>query len=176
MIRPTGVVASGTVLRAMLGLPTGPPPELTGVTLDSRRVRTGDLYAALPGFTTHGARFAAMAESAGAAAILTDPSGAALIDEHGGSSLPLLVVDDPRSVLGSVSAWLYGRPADQLSTTGITGTNGKTTTAYLLDAALRADGRRTGLIGTVATQVGDEVLPATRTTPEAPRRARRCWP
>ena len=168
MIRPTGVVASGAVLRAMLGLPTGPPPELTGVTLDSRRVRTGDLYAALPGFTTHGARFAAMAESAGAAAILTDPSGAVLIDEQGGSGLPLLVVDDPRSVLGSVSAWLYGRPADQLRTTGITGTNGKTTTAYLLDAALRADGRRTGLIGTVATQVGDEVLPATRTTPEAP--------
>lgn len=168
MIRPTGVVARGAALRDMLGLPAGPPPVLSGVTLDSRRVRPGDLYAALPGFTTHGARFAAMAESAGAAAILTDPSGAALIGEQGGSGLPVLVVDDPRSVLGAVSAWLYGQPADHVRTTGITGTNGKTTTAYLLDAALRAGGHRTGLIGTVATQIVDEVVPATRTTPEAP--------
>jgi UDP-N-acetylmuramoyl-L-alanyl-D-glutamate--2,6-diaminopimelate ligase len=71
-------------------------------------------------------------------------------------------------VLGEVSAWVYGSPAAALRTTGITGTNGKTTTSYLLDAALRADGRVTGVIGTVAAQIGDEVLPATRTTPEAP--------
>ena len=152
----------------MLGLQDGPPENVTGVTLDSRRVRPGDLYAALPGFTTHGARFAEMAQAAGAAAVLTDPTGAALIEAAGGVELPVLVVDDPRGVLGAVSAWVYGDPARSLTTTGITGTNGKTTTSYLLDAALRASGHTTGVIGTVATHIGDEVLPSTRTTPEAP--------
>jgi UDP-N-acetylmuramoyl-L-alanyl-D-glutamate--2,6-diaminopimelate ligase len=152
----------------MLGLPDGPPEHVTGVTLDSRRVRPGDLYAALPGFTTHGARFAAQAQSAGAAGILTDPSGADLIVADGGIDVPLLVVDDPRGMLGAVSAAVYGEPARALVTTGITGTNGKTTVSYLLDAALRAGGHTTGVIGTVATHIGDEVLPATRTTPEAP--------
>ncbi len=168
MIRPTGVRVSGAALRRMLGLPDGPPEHVTGVTLDSRRVRPGDLYAALPGFTTHGARFAAQAQAAGAAGILTDPSGADLIRAEGGIDVPVLVVDDPRGLLGAVSAWVYGDPARALATTGITGTNGKTTVSYLLDAALRAGGHTTGVIGTVATQIGDEVLPATRTTPEAP--------
>jgi UDP-N-acetylmuramoyl-L-alanyl-D-glutamate--2,6-diaminopimelate ligase len=167
-LRPSGISASGLELRMMLGLPPGPPDRLTGVTLDSRRVRPGDLYAALPGFTTHGARFAAMAVEAGAAAILTDEAGAALVGEDGGTTAPLLVVADPRAVLGAVSAWLYGHPARALRTTGITGTNGKTTTSWLLDAALRASGSTTGVLGTVATQIGDEVLPAVRTTPEAP--------
>jgi UDP-N-acetylmuramoyl-L-alanyl-D-glutamate--2,6-diaminopimelate ligase len=167
-VRPDGVRASGSALRARLGLPDGPPAHLTGVTLDSRAVRPGDLYAALPGFTTHGARFAGQAASNGGAAVLTDPAGAAIIAESGGVDLPVLVVDDPRGVLGQVAAWLYGEPGQALATTGITGTNGKTTTSWLLDAALRGGGRRTGVIGTVATQVGDEVLPAERTTPEAP--------
>lgn len=167
-LRPAGTSASGQQLRTMLGLPPGPPARVTGVTLDSRRVRPGDLYAALPGFTTHGARFARQAAAAGAVAILTDPAGADLVAAAGDVGLPVLVVGDPRGILGEVAAWLYGRPADHLSTTGITGTNGKTTTSYLLDAALRADGRRTGVIGTVATQVGDEVLPSVRTTPESP--------
>ena len=167
MIRPTGIRVSGAALRRMLGLPDGPPELVTGVTLDSRRVRPGDLYAALPGFTTHGARFAEMAQSAGAAAILTDPSGAELIGAAHNVEVPVLVVDDPRGVLGAVSAWVYGDPAGALATTGITGTNGKTTVSYLLDAALRAGGHTTGVIGTVATHIGDEVLPATRTTPEA---------
>jgi UDP-N-acetylmuramoyl-L-alanyl-D-glutamate--2,6-diaminopimelate ligase len=168
VIRPTGVRASGAALRRILGLPDGPPRDVTGVTLDSRRVRPGDLYAALPGFTTHGARFAAQAQAAGAAGILTDPSGADLIGRAGGIGVPVLVVEDPRGVLGAVSAWVYGEPARALATTGITGTNGKTTVSYLLDAALRAGGHTTGVIGTVATRIGDEVIPATRTTPEAP--------
>lgn len=168
MIRPTGTRASGAALRRMLGLPDGPPDEVTGVTLDSRRVLPGDLYAALPGAHTHGARFAAMAQSAGAVAVLTDPSGAEIMRGDPGCMLPVLVVDDPRAVLGPVSARVYGEPAAALTMTGITGTNGKTTTSYLIDAALRAAGRSTGLIGTVATQIGDEVMPAVRTTPEAP--------
>ena len=152
----------------MLGLPDGPPQEVTGVTLDSRRVHAGDLYAALPGAHTHGARFATMAQSAGAVAVLTDPCGVEIMSADPGCTLPALVVEDPRGVLGAISAWIYGQPAAGLTTTGVTGTNGKTTTSYLIDAALRAAGRSTGLIGTVATQIGDEVLPAVRTTPEAP--------
>ncbi len=168
-LRPTGVARSGADLRALLGLPPGGPESLHGITLDSRRVRPGDLYAALPGFTTHGARFAAMAVQAGAAAILTDPEGERII---GADPLvgrcPVLVVPHPRRALGAVSAWVYGNPAASLVTTGITGTNGKTTTSYLLDAALRGAGHTTGVIGTVATQIGADVLPSSRTTPEAP--------
>lgn len=167
-IRPHGIHASGEALRALLGLAPDAPFRLSGITLDSRRVLPGDLYAALPGFRTHGARFAPEALAAGAAAVLTDPEGAAILGGLGPLTIPVLVVADPRGVLGEASAWLYGRPGDRLLTTGITGTNGKTTTSYLLDAALRAGGHTTGVIGTVATQIGDVALPATRTTPEAP--------
>jgi UDP-N-acetylmuramoyl-L-alanyl-D-glutamate--2,6-diaminopimelate ligase len=166
-LRPEGVRASGAALRVMLGLPEGPPEHLTGVTLDSRRVRPGDLYAALPGFTTHGARFAAQAAANGGAAVLTDPAGSAIIADEGVVGLPVLEVADPRGALGRIAGWLYGEPGDALRTTGITGTNGKTTVSWLLDAALRS-AHATGLIGTVATRIGDEVLPAERTTPEAP--------
>ena len=139
---------------------------VTGVCLDSRSVREGDLYAALPGANVHGARFAAAAVRAGAVAVLTDPAGAgvAALTEL---TVPVLVVPDPRAVLGEVAAAVYGRPADRLTMLGVTGTNGKTTTAYLLDGALRQLGRRTGLIGTVETRVDRQRLASVRTTPEA---------
>lgn len=140
---------------------------MTGVTLDSRRVRPGDLYAALPGGKTHGARFAAEAVAAGAVAILTDPAGADLCSEAGGAA-PVIVIRDPRSVLGELSAWIYGAPGRDLLMVGITGTNGKTTMSYLLAAALRAEGHRTGIIGTIGVVIGEQTLPAVRTTPEAP--------
>ena len=137
---------------------------VTGVTHDSRAVRPGDLYAALPGARTHGAGFAASAAAAGAVAILTDAGGAAAARESG---LAVLVVDDPRAVLGPVAASIYGNPAKRLRTLGVTGTNGKTTTSYLLESGLRAAGESTGLIGTIETRVGDLVLSSVRTTPEA---------
>ncbi|HEY5186445.1 MAG TPA: UDP-N-acetylmuramoyl-L-alanyl-D-glutamate--2,6-diaminopimelate ligase [Actinomycetes bacterium] len=140
---------------------------VTGVTLDSRDVRPGDLYAALPGSRAHGADFAGQAAARGAAAVLTDPDGARRCTTAE-VALPLLVVDDPRSALGALAAVVYGQPAHRLTVLGVTGTNGKTTTAYLLDAGLRAAGHRTGLVGTVETRVGDDVLPSVRTTPEAP--------
>ena len=135
--------------------------------LDSRRVLPGDLYAALPGAITHGARFAAGAIDRGAVALLTDDAGERLAREAG-IAIPMVVVADPRSVLGAVSAQVYTTARAGLALVGITGTNGKTTTAYLLDGALRALGRRTGLIGTVETRVADEVIKSSRTTPEAP--------
>lgn len=138
---------------------------VTGVTLSSGSVRPGDLYAALPGARTHGAQFCAEAAAAGARAVLTDPAGAG---RAGAAGLPALVVPDPREVLGDLAADVYGFPAADLLLLGVTGTNGKTTTSYLLDGALRATGRRTGLVGTVETRICGTRVPSERTTPEAP--------
>ena len=139
---------------------------VTGVTLDSRAVQPGDLYAALPGARAHGADFAAQAAAAGAAAVLTDADGAARM-RGAGVTLPAIVVEHPRSVLGALSARIYDTTDQGLTMVGITGTNGKTTTAYLVSSALGVLGHRTGLIGTVETRIGDEHVKSVRTTPEA---------
>ena len=160
-------------LAARLGLPApvlpgtaagGPARRLTGITHDSRSVRPGDLYAALPGARVHGAAFAGQAAAAGALAVLTDRAGEGTAQAAG---LPVLAVEDPRARLGALAAWMYDEPARQLRLIGITGTNGKTTTAYLAEGALRAAGRRTGLVGTIETRIGEERVPSARTTPEA---------
>ena len=137
---------------------------LTGITHDSRSVRPGDLYAALPGARVHGADFVASAAAAGAAAVLTDPEGGARVR----TGLPVLVVDAPRARLGELAAWMYDEPARSLTMLGITGTNGKTTTSYLVEACLLAAGRVPGIIGTIETRIGQERVPSVRTTPEAP--------
>lgn len=137
---------------------------LTGVTHDSRQVRPGDLYAALPGANTHGARFGRQAVESGAAAIWTDPAGAEQLRDAG---VPVLVSDNPRTRLGDVAGRIYGDPAAELLMIGVTGTNGKTTTSYLVEAGLRAAGHETGLIGTVETLVAGTRVPSVRTTPEA---------
>ena len=140
---------------------------VTGVTLDSRAVLPGDLYAALPGAHAHGADFTSSALEAGAVAVLTDAAGAARISDAG-TGIPLVVVEEPRSVLGRVAARVYGTEGLALRLIGITGTNGKTTTAHLVHSALSALGRSAGLIGTVETRIGDERVGSVRTTPEAP--------
>ena len=137
-----------------------------GVTLDSRSVVPGDLYAALPGANAHGADFARQAVGSGAVAILTDEAGAEKV-LAAGMSLPLVVVADPRSVLGAVSAAVYGTGDLALRMIGVTVTNGKTTTAYLIASALGALDRQVGLIGTVETRIGAERVPSVRTTPES---------
>ncbi len=140
---------------------------VTGVTLDSRAVQPGDLYAALPGAHVHGAAFGAQAVEAGASAVLTDGAGLNLLREAG-VDVPVLLADDPRGALGFAAARIYGTERLRLATTGITGTNGKTTTAYLIHSALGALHRRAGLIGTVETRIGDERITSVRTTPESP--------
>jgi UDP-N-acetylmuramoyl-L-alanyl-D-glutamate--2,6-diaminopimelate ligase len=135
---------------------------VSGCTHDSRAVRPGDLYAALAGEHVHGAAFAAQAVAAGAVAVLTDPVGAALV-----SGVPVLVAEHPREVLGRISSWVHGHPSSALTVLGITGTNGKTTTAFFLEAGLRAAGRETGLLGTVLTRIGDVEVTSERTTPES---------
>jgi UDP-N-acetylmuramoyl-L-alanyl-D-glutamate--2,6-diaminopimelate ligase len=135
---------------------------VTGCTHDSRAVQPGDLYAALPGARAHGADFADEVTAAGAVAVLTDDAGARRFP-----GLPVLIADDPRHVLGAVARWVHDDPAADLLLLGVTGTNGKTTTAFLLEAGLRAAGHTTALLGTVLTRIGDDVLPSIRTTPEA---------
>jgi UDP-N-acetylmuramoyl-L-alanyl-D-glutamate--2,6-diaminopimelate ligase len=137
-----------------------------GVTLDSRAVGAGDLYAALPGANVHGASFAAAAVESGAVALLTDEEGERRARESG-VSVPIVVVAQPREVLGAVSALVYGTTDPSIRLIGVTGTNGKTTTAYLLSSALEAMGRTLGLIGTVETRIAADRVVSARTTPEA---------
>ena len=157
--------ALGVPVRAAGDLEPDPSLPVTGATLDSRRVAAGDLYAALPGAHAHGADFAAQAAAGGAVVALTDPTGA---DRVAAAGLPALVVDDPRAVLGDLAAAVHGHPGRALTTFGITGTNGKTTTAYLLEGVLRRAGWTTGLLGTVETRIAGRRVPSVRTTPEAP--------
>ena len=137
---------------------------VTGCTHDSRAVQPGDLYAALPGARVHGANFLQQAVQSGAVAVLTDEEGAAQASSY---DLVVIVADSPRDVLGKVASWVHGDPSAELLVLGVTGTNGKTTTAFLIEAGLRAAGRRTALLGTVVTRIGDDEVASVRTTPEA---------
>src|ERR1700761_35495 len=138
---------------------------LSGVTLDSRAVRPGDLYAALPGARTHGAAYSEQAVAAGAVAILTDPDGR---DRAARTGVPVFVVSAPRDRLGDISCWIYGDPSHRMTMIGGTGTSGKTTTSYLAEAGLRAAGHETGLVGGVEIRIGTERIGSALTTPEAP--------
>ncbi|MGO1167871.1 MAG: UDP-N-acetylmuramoyl-L-alanyl-D-glutamate--2,6-diaminopimelate ligase [Janibacter sp.] len=139
--------------------------EVTGVSLDTATVRPGDLWAALPGARVHGADFVEAAAAAGAVAVLTDPDGASRVAAKG-VDLPVIETPGPRSRLGAVSAAVYDSAARRPTMFGITGTNGKTTTAYLMVSALEALEHTTGLIGTIETRVGAERIKSVRTTPE----------
>jgi UDP-N-acetylmuramoyl-L-alanyl-D-glutamate--2,6-diaminopimelate ligase len=150
-----GVSARGS---GDLGLRVG------GVTLDSRRVSPGDLYAALPGSHGHGATYWRQAREAGAVAAITDADGAALIDDD----VPVVVVPEIRPVLGRASALVYGEPATRLRMIGVTGTQGKTTTTRLLEGGLSGSGVPAAVIGTVGTRILGEDVASALTTPEAP--------
>jgi UDP-N-acetylmuramoyl-L-alanyl-D-glutamate--2,6-diaminopimelate ligase len=144
----------------LLGVDVG----VSGVAIASGQARPGDLFAALAGGHVHGATHAAAAVANGAVAVLTDPAGRALVP----AGVPTLIVPDPRAIVGPLAGVVYGDPSARLSVVGITGTSGKTTTSYLVRAGLSAAGAVSGLIGTVATMIGDQVIPAGFTTPEAP--------
>jgi UDP-N-acetylmuramoyl-L-alanyl-D-glutamate--2,6-diaminopimelate ligase len=168
--RPPRLAELADLVGPAVGDPGGAGPEVRGVTLASGEVRPGDLYAALPGSRTHGVRYAADAAAAGAVAVLTDPAGRG---DALATGLPVCVVADPRAVLGAVADRVFGEPSRRLTVIGITGTNGKTTTSYLVEAGLAAAGLGTGLIGTVQTRTRGRdgsvtALPSVRTTPEAP--------
>ena len=134
------------------------------ITLDSREVEPGGIFAALPGTQIHGARFA---KDTPAAAILTDAEGVEILTQAQ-ESRPILQVTDVREVLGVIAAQIYGDPSAFLTVIGITGTSGKTTTSYLLEAGLMASGLKVGLIGTTGTRINGQAIPTKLTTPEAP--------
>lgn len=151
-----------------LGLVVRGEASVTGVTLSSQRVLPGDLYAALPGSRAHGAGYAAGAVEAGAVAVLTDAAGADMLEDQGLGEIPVLLVEQPRKVLGALSARIYGNPSGRLRLIGVTGTQGKTTTTRLAESALLDAGHRAGVIGTVGTRIGGRDVKTPLTTPEAP--------
>ncbi|WP_440065089.1 UDP-N-acetylmuramoyl-L-alanyl-D-glutamate--2,6-diaminopimelate ligase [Streptosporangium sp. OZ121] len=155
-------------LASLIGAPSGtsraPLAAVSGITIDSRQVCRGDLYVALPGATAHGADFSAQALAAGASAILTDEAGRRAAVATG---LPVLVVPDPRALLGQVSAWVYGNPVADVMVVGVTGTSGKSTVTFMLEAGLRAAGHTPGLVGGVEIHVGELRFTPKLTTPEA---------
>lgn len=156
-----------TVLAAQIEATCTGDVAVTGVTLRAQDVQPGDLFAALPGATTHGARYAGDAIGRGAVAVLTDADGVAAMGAHA-TTVPVLVHPAPRSVLGGLAATVYGRPSDRVTVVGITGTSGKTTTTYLVEAGLRAGGRVAGLVGTIGIRIDGVDIPSALTTPEAP--------
>ena len=170
-IRPQHTHASPlTELVAGLGMSggTGCTVPITDITLDSRDVSTGTLWVALPGVSAHGASFSAAALTAGVPAILTDPAGAAILQ---GVDVPVCVSQNLRRDMGTIAARVFGNPAEQLTTMGVTGTNGKTTTVALLESALTGAGQRVGTIGTIGFRLDGQELPSARTTvttPESP--------
>jgi UDP-N-acetylmuramoyl-L-alanyl-D-glutamate--2,6-diaminopimelate ligase len=178
VLRPSAVAgarlpALAAAVGAVLADRPGGSPDIaiTGVTLRAQEVLPGDLFAALAGSTTHGARYAAEAIERGAVAVLTDAAGVAEMRAHaapGRSPVPILVHPAPRSVLGELAATVYGRPSERVAVVGITGTSGKTTTTYMVEAGLRAAGRVVGLIGTIGIRIDGVDIPSSLTTPEAP--------
>lgn len=142
---------------------------ITGLAIDSRLVQPGDLYIGLPGARAHGAAFTEQALTAGAVAVLTDATGAQLVGE---CPRPLLISAGLRKVVGPLAAMIYqSQPKDTARPAlfGVTGTNGKTTTTYLLNSLLRTLGMSTGLIGTIEILAGEEAIPSELTTPESPQ-------
>lgn len=132
---------------------------VTGIAYDSRRVAPGDLFVCIRGFAQDGHVYAEEAAAKGAAALLVSRSLP--------TRLPQVIVPETRDAMGPVAAKFWGYPSRRLRVVGVTGTNGKTTTAYFIRSALSAGGERCGLIGTVEQSTGGPPRPASRTTPES---------
>lgn len=132
---------------------------ISDVVIDSRKVKPGALFVCISGTKLDGHAYAAQAAEKGAAALVVEH----YLDDVG---LPQALVGDSREALARLAGAFHGNPADKLSIVGVTGTNGKTTTTYMLKSIFEAAGVKVGLMGTIATMVGDEVLPQTLTTPD----------
>ncbi|WP_249009366.1 UDP-N-acetylmuramoyl-L-alanyl-D-glutamate--2,6-diaminopimelate ligase [Conexibacter sp. DBS9H8] len=138
----------------------GGGPEIVRLDYDHRRVAPGSLFFCVRGFTSDGHAFAPAAAASGAVAIVVDHR----VD---GLALPQVVVEDVRAAMGPAASRFFGDPTREFAVTGVTGTNGKTTTATLIRSLLEADGRQTGLLGTVTSIIGGTAATVSRTTPEA---------
>jgi UDP-N-acetylmuramoyl-L-alanyl-D-glutamate--2,6-diaminopimelate ligase len=139
--------------------PPGEDPEVTGLAYRSDAVEPGSLFLCVPGFTADGHDFAADAVERGAVAVVCE--------RPLGLGVPELMVEDVRAAAAPLASAFHGHPTRQMTVVGVTGTNGKTTTAFLVRDVLEAAGRQTGLLGTVQSLVGGRTEPVERTTPEA---------
>jgi UDP-N-acetylmuramoyl-L-alanyl-D-glutamate--2,6-diaminopimelate ligase len=140
--------------------------RLTGISMNTGDLRPGDLFVAMPGKKTHGANFVSKAIELGAVAIVTDRAGADII---GQCDLPILLQENPRAHLGDLAAFVYGNvPGNMPKLFATTGTNGKTSTSYLLEGILRQLGETTGLTSTAERHIAGEVIVSRLTTPESP--------
>ncbi|HEX9110410.1 MAG TPA: UDP-N-acetylmuramoyl-L-alanyl-D-glutamate--2,6-diaminopimelate ligase, partial [Terriglobales bacterium] len=137
-------------------------PVVTGVEYDSRRVEQGSIFIAMKGESSDGNRYIDQAIAAGAVAVVTDSAA-----QSPRPGVAWAQVPHGRRALARLSANFYKRPAERIANTGITGTNGKSTTAFLIESILRAAGRKTALVGTIEYHVAGKILPAPHTTPEA---------
>jgi UDP-N-acetylmuramoyl-L-alanyl-D-glutamate--2,6-diaminopimelate ligase len=142
-------------------------PDVSSVEYDSRRVKPGSVFVAMRGETSDGNRFIDRAIQAGAVAVVTDSSA-----EPQRNGVAWAVVPHGRRALARLSANFYKRPAERIAVTGITGTNGKSTAAFLIESILTAAGRKSALVGTIEYHVAGRVCPAPHTTPEALELAR----
>lgn len=165
--KPSGCLLKHCADHAGLTPPSGTQDiSVTGITGDSRAVQPGDLYVGVPGATVHGAKFSEAAQSAGAAAIVTDQAGADLIGSLN-VSIPVVISTNPRADMAPLAAAIYGRPDHDLTLFATTGTNGKTSTTFMIDAALRRLGHTTGRLGTIDTVIAGESIQSAHTTPES---------
>lgn len=158
---PVDGLTLSDILAAVPASLTGEAPAtVTGVAYRSDLVRPGDVFFCIRGFAHDGHDFAADAVSRGASALVVERK----LDIGG---VAQAIVPDARVALAEASAVAWGNPTRELDVVGVTGTNGKTTVTYLVDSIMRAAGWRTGLVGTVETRIGEDRLPAGRTTPES---------
>lgn len=164
---PPGCPLATCATNAGLAVPPGTDQiQVTGITGDSRDVQPGDLYVGVPGATFHGAKFAKAALAAGAVAVMTDQAGVELISQQEVAP-PILVSDNPRADMAQLAASIYGHPDQDLTLFATTGTNGKTSTTFMIDAALRHLGHTTGRLGTIDTVIAGESVQSSHTTPES---------
>lgn len=139
--------------------------SVSGISMNTNDLRAGDLFVAMPGLKTHGANFVAAAIEKGAVALVTDLAGIALL---GALNIPTLVLENPRNHLGDLAAYVYGNRAGNMPTLfATTGTNGKTSTSYLLEGILRQLGETTGLTSTAERHIAGEIIVSRLTTPES---------
>ena len=134
--------------------------EITGLSYDSRKVKAGDLFFCISGFVTDGHQFAARAAQSGAAALV--------VTRKLPLAVPQLLVKNDREAMSLISAAFYGHPSRQMKMIGLTGTNGKTTSTYMIKTIAESAGYRVGLIGTIVNLIGDKRIETERTTPESP--------
>lgn len=161
MIRPvTAPNVSLAKIAKLIGADFDQELEVSGISQIASEIEPGDLFIAIQGAKHHGIEFLDEAISRGAVAVITDNKGL-------NSKLPTLIVENPRQVVGEIASYIYGEPSSNIFTVGITGTNGKTTVSTLLHQIWQRAGWDSGLIGTVNTQINEEILPSIHTTPEA---------